>query len=689
MTADDDNTRAAAHYYADLGLRVVPVKPGTKRPVMEAWQDAATTDHDQIDAWWDAAPGRGVSIVTGAASGVWVLDVDEHEGVSGSDMLADLEATYGRLPDTPTVLTGGGGQHLYFAWPDGVTIRNDAGKRLGPGLDVRAEGGQVVAPPTRHKETGQRYVWETSSPPAVTSLLFGEQPAFAAAPAWLIELLAAPRDAPERPREPRVDSTSPRLPGEHWAQETSWHDVLTADGAVSMGWRKDHRTGTEYELWSRPGLNGDHASATLGYGGSDVLKVFSPNWPGLTEGDTYTRFGYYTAVHHGGDFQAARAALEADGYVRTHVDLAELVGRGNGDEPSDEPPSFASLGAQFIGELLDGDAPDYNWAIPGLIERGDRVIFTGVEGRGKSTLLRQLSMAAADGRQPFTNNLDLDRYDPMRVLMVDCENSRSQLRRELPKARGPVDIETINDRLLVYVRTDGLVLDDPRDRDGDRAVLATLVELFQPDILAIGPLYKLLGGDPNLESDCRPVALFLDALRGPDTGMAIVIEAHAPHNQQRPYGWSGWKRWPEFGLHLDPQANLRPFRGGRDDSRHWPMALRRGEAGEWPWVPVDAPVDVEPRESNDEASIRQKTQRILHELCKIDPGRGWSMAELCERIVGTTSGKAAAKVRAAVWHYADRGWLIVAQDERQKGALSHSVETFRLDPDGPAGDHSR
>lgn len=132
------STLDAALGYASEGWRVVPILPGSKRPAITRWTDHATTDTDTIATWWTQNPDYGVGIATGANSGFWVLDVDDY------DSYLDLEQRYEPLPDTRTSITGSGGYHFLFTWPaDGRDIRNDAGKRLGPGLDIRGEGGHV------------------------------------------------------------------------------------------------------------------------------------------------------------------------------------------------------------------------------------------------------------------------------------------------------------------------------------------------------------------------------------------------------------------------------------------------------------------------------------------------------------------------------------------------------------------
>jgi hypothetical protein len=98
-----------------------------------------------------------------------VLDID---GDIGEATLKKLEGEFGQLPSTVEAITGGGGRHLFFETPDAL-IRNSAGK-IGPGIDVRGEGGYVIAPPSVHP-SGRVYAWGVDSA--------GE---LAQAPAWLL-----------------------------------------------------------------------------------------------------------------------------------------------------------------------------------------------------------------------------------------------------------------------------------------------------------------------------------------------------------------------------------------------------------------------------------------------------------------------------------------------------------------------
>jgi hypothetical protein len=198
-TATTPDMKAGALAYADrFGLAVVPIhSPALDQPsgcdcrnddctspakhprTLHGLQDASL-DAQQIEQWWSGWPTANIAARTGGEARYVVLDVDPDHG--GDESLRDLEARHAGLPPTPTVSTGGNGYHYWFRAPAGVAVHNSAGT-LGPGLDIRAEGGYVLLPPSLHV-SGKRYEWLTDS--------HIRDVAVAELPQWLAALLKEP-----------------------------------------------------------------------------------------------------------------------------------------------------------------------------------------------------------------------------------------------------------------------------------------------------------------------------------------------------------------------------------------------------------------------------------------------------------------------------------------------------------------
>ncbi len=191
----------AALAYARRGISVFPLVPRSKAPIVKNGFLQATTDLDQVRRWWRKTPTANIGIATGAPAGFWVLDVD---GEAAESALAALEAQHGLLPVTVQQQTGRG-RHVCFRWdPQGVEMRNRS-KVGGADIDVRGNGGYIVAPPSIHPgdekkgvPPGRVYAWSWGRAP--------EDLDFAEAPAWLVEI-CKPRDqvtaAPARVEGPR------------------------------------------------------------------------------------------------------------------------------------------------------------------------------------------------------------------------------------------------------------------------------------------------------------------------------------------------------------------------------------------------------------------------------------------------------------------------------------------------------
>lgn len=157
MAKNETNNKTLEHAlkYASLGLAVFPCQEKGKRPAFKNWQNTATTDPEAIKTIWTRNPQFNLGIATGSKSnGLIVVDIDNHD-VNGADSLAEWEQENGKLPETATVLTGSGGVHYYYR----TTEELHGATGVIPGVDIRAEGNLIIAPPSIHPN-GNAYEWD-------------------------------------------------------------------------------------------------------------------------------------------------------------------------------------------------------------------------------------------------------------------------------------------------------------------------------------------------------------------------------------------------------------------------------------------------------------------------------------------------------------------------------------------------
>lgn len=152
--------RDAALAALGRGWSVIPILERSKRPAI-AWREFQShrATAAQLEVWLHHMPRANIAAVTGALSGIVVMDIDPQHG--GEESLAEIEREIGKLPETVESRTGGGGRHLYFAHPGGH-VGNRAGIR--PGVDLRGDGGCIVLPPSTHP-SGRAYEWRPGHAP--------------------------------------------------------------------------------------------------------------------------------------------------------------------------------------------------------------------------------------------------------------------------------------------------------------------------------------------------------------------------------------------------------------------------------------------------------------------------------------------------------------------------------------------
>lgn len=167
--------------YNALGLATFPIKPRTKIGFYRyeefrgepnnkwpegspfSWKAQASNDPERSRRYWTDHPDANIGIATGMISGGLIVldfDEDEEQGKHGLEVLKDWEEKYGSFPETARVITGRGGIHLLFHYDKPIK----GTEAIYPGVDVRAEGNYILAPPSIHPN-GRSYQWEAGYEP--------------------------------------------------------------------------------------------------------------------------------------------------------------------------------------------------------------------------------------------------------------------------------------------------------------------------------------------------------------------------------------------------------------------------------------------------------------------------------------------------------------------------------------------
>jgi hypothetical protein len=340
-----------ALYYAANGLAVMPVfeplpggrcacgKPDCndigKHPRIGGGFHSATTDRDLIREWFTKWPNANVAIATGAVSGVVVIDMDPDRG--GLEALEALAAETGPIPDSAVVHTGGDGLHYFLhvpEWP--VKSRNN----FRSGIDIRGDGGYVVAPPSLHR-SGGRYEWVS---PMIT---------LPPIPGPLLDLLAPPPSPEDR----------------HTSTSQDFESTSSVLGGVPQGQRDDALFRYACRLRGK-NLTYDEAKRL-------VLEAASNCTPPFPEADAVKKldqaFTYPPNANAGPASPDARAA-EA------------------------EPPT--SDEAFTAEELMEMDLPEPLEVVQTLVSEG-LSLFCGGPKKGKSWLALSTTLAVASGQSMF------------------------------------------------------------------------------------------------------------------------------------------------------------------------------------------------------------------------------------------------------------------------------------------------
>jgi len=576
--------------YAALGLKVLPIRPGGKHPPMSSWQHAATDDRSKIDNWFNGLYSKcGVGIALGTQPNgqhLFALDIDRHGDIDGHDELHDLEQANSPLPDTWRAITGSGGTHIILAAPAGIEVRNQQshGNRLGTSIDVRGEGGQIVAAPTLHPDTLNAYVWEDGHEPWTIPV--------ADAPQWVIDLVAEPppppKPAPTPPTQPRRNDDLFDAHRNDW----DWHSEL-----LRRGWTETRSHGND-TYWTRPGKNPKDGHSAVLHGIDGPLVIFTTEID-----DTWTRagtrtidgsgwsfgpFGFYAATEHAGDrSQAARSLAE-----RYQVTIAPDWQFEPSDEHTDTTEPTIDYDEQLLGMLLDWPtffATDHTaeeWLWEPIIPARRGLVIWAKGGSGKSLVMLRL---AVDLAQQGT-----------RILYLDYEMSPDDLADRLTEMGidDPANLATLH-----YAQLPTLpAFDTPQ---GGMAV-NRLAQLVDAELVIIDTFARAVQGEEN---DADTVRQFyrMTGMHLKAAGRAFVRIDHSGKDEAKGQRGSSAKNDD-----VDLVWHLKPAQDG--------YTLTRGKC-RMGWVPEtvalhrqDAPyrLSVEDRQTYEPGTV--DTARLLDEL---------------------------------------------------------------------------
>jgi hypothetical protein len=503
-----------------------------------------------------------IALATGPHNGIFVLDVDVdlEKGIDGFASLAALEMEHGKLPETSRSVTPRG-MHLYFAWRDG--IKNSVGK-LGVGLDVRATGGSIIAPPSRRSD-GQPYQWAETSAPAPIE-----------APQWLIDGLLAPKD---------------KLAPQPQSQSNTRHD---GNGSQAYA-----RAALELECTAVATAQPGQRNETLNCASFNLGQLVAAGV--LAEGEVRDRL-YSAAV--------ACGLIKDDGADTVHATIESGLIAGfkqpraipqrkpdiaasNGTGKNEVEQTKADRGLHFALYRDIERAPQKIWLVDNFLGAGELSCDFGAPGCGKSALASDRAAHIAAGRPWFGR-----RVTPGAVLYFAAERA-ALVRRRLAAWRSYYEIDDIP----LAVASGTLDLRSPTEADKIIDLVRRLEDQTQQKcvLIEIDTVSRVLaGGDENSSKDVG--ALIGTLTRIQETiGAHISLSHHVPHDQQRMRGHGALLAACDATVHIENAGGFRTARidktndGAEDEMLAFTFfsveLYRDPETGQITTAPVVQPVD--------------------------------------------------------------------------------------------------
>lgn len=499
-----------------------------KHPVGNEWQKRASSDPGRVRELF-AGPERNIGLATGAVSGCFVLDVDVGDGKHGDETLAALEIKHGEIPRTCTARTGSGGLHLFFQHP-GFPVTGSCGK-LGPGLDLRGDGNQVLVAPSLHA-CGGHYEWMPGLDPWQTPP--------AQAPQWLLDLMRpkpVPAPAPiqrrDVPRTAALDRARAYMAKVPPAIEGSGGDAHTFSVCSTLARGFDLSDAECLEAlrqwnatcvppWSEEDLAAKVSNARR-YGTEAIRGRLDeplperpaarpPREPGS---DDVTEEERRAAIL---ERQAATRASFEPKEPQQDPEFARALAEVKGAHVTHRGAGFAFESAV---DLFTQDLPRPLWLVRQLLPEAGLCAIAGEPKTAKTWSALELALSVATATPAFGEFECSEAHHVALFLAEDSPRSVRNRLRALAKARG-IDPVTAARRIALKCR--GSV--DLSTDDGAARIIVACRAIGQPlGLLILDPLRDLHSAEENDSTEMAGVMHRLRAIRDA-LGCAVAFIHH-------------------------------------------------------------------------------------------------------------------------------------------------------------------
>jgi len=450
----------AARNWAQAGFAVFPCQPFSKIPATPNGLHDATTDLDQIDAWWSENPTYNIGI-SPARSAMFVLDVDPPLGV---DTLAAKTSQHGHLPETLTIRTPRGGLHYWFLGSCPSTVA-----KLGPKLDTRGEGGYVLVPPSYVRDgkgIDGPYTYE------------GECNEIRPAPAWIAGDIARLRD-----HQSAADNTELDLPASVERARTLLRNYVQVGDVAIEGQGGDNRT---YQV----------ACEVLALGLSPALtwQVMSDEWnehcvPPWDEEELAVKVTN-AAEYMQNDIGAWTVAPTQEIFAEVARTLTP------------EPAAPDKLSRFYPHDESEQDQrPEPQWLLPGFLPAESTVMLYGPSGNYKSFLALDIALTLTSGIAGY----GCPAREPYAAVFIAAEGSRAIERQRRPAWRlarqieEPLPFYTIDTMPLIGRPQEVIEVVEQIKRRG-----------IKPKLVVLDTIARAMAG--MNENDARDTGEFIEAI---------------------------------------------------------------------------------------------------------------------------------------------------------------------------------